>query len=133
MGASDPSKGCSYAGVPLQGNDTGLYCVGNWAQGSYNLFLLRMNEMTPTGGAIHSISTYPIYRPSIGKTTVPTITTAIKIPFSYSYTGDYMVYTKICGPWAEPVSWCIQGAITDWLIGGQVQPIDVSMDCIVTP
>jgi len=133
MGASDPSTGCSYAGIPLPGNDTALYCVGDWAYGSYNLFLLRLNGMDAAAGAIHSISTYPIYRPAIGKTTVPTITTAIKVPFSLSYTGDYMIYTKICGPWAEPVSWCIQGAITDWLVGGPVQPIDLSMNCIVTP
>jgi len=133
MGGSDPSVGCTYAGIPLQGNNTGLYCVGTWAYGSYNNFLLRMNEMTPRGGVFFNYSSAVTWYAGVGKTAVPTVNGAYKIPFSYSYTGDYVIYPFNCGPGAVAYTWYIQGAITDWLINGSITPIDLSMDAVVSP
>ena len=134
MGASDPSDGCAYHPYPyMQGNNTGLYCVGTWAQGSYNNFILRMNEMTPQGGVFFNWKSKPTWYAGIGKTTCPDLNGCFKIPFGYSYTGDYVIYPFTCGAGAVNYTWHIQGAITDWLVGGGVTPIDLSMDCIVTP
>jgi len=132
-GASDPSHGCAYSPDPyLQGNNTGLYCVGTWANGRDNKFLLRMNGMTPQGGVFLNCTSKPTWYAGIGKTTYPALAGCFKIPFSYSYTGDYVVYPFTCGPDAVALTWYIQGAITDWLVGGAVTPIDLSMDAVVS-
>ncbi len=133
MGASDPSDGCAYHPYPyMQGNNTGLYCVGTWAQGSYNNFLLRMNEMSPQGGIFFNWKSKPTWYGGIGKTTCPDVNGCFKIPFSYSYTGDYVIFPFNCGPGAVAYTWYIQGAITDWLVNGSITPIDLSMNAVVS-
>jgi len=134
MGGSDPSFGCTYAGIPLQGNNTGLYCVGTWAYGSYNNFLVRMNGMTPSAGVTFNFTALPLWWPGIGKTTVPALAGAFKIKFGYSYTGDYVIYPFNCGPGAVAFTWYIQGVISDWLNTppGSITPVDLSMDAVVS-
>jgi hypothetical protein len=138
FGASDPSVGTVYGGVPLQGNNTGLYSVGNWAQGSFNTFLLRMNGTDHTqvkGGAFFNYQSKVTWWGGVGKTTVPNIQgggTLYKIPFAQSYTGDYVVFSKALGSGAVNYTWYIQGAITNWLTGGSTLPVDASMDAIVS-
>ena len=135
MGGSDPSTNTNYAGIPLQGNNTSLYCVGTWAYGSYNNFLLRMNGIDHNairGGVFFNYIPLPTYWPNYGITTVPLIPGCNKIPFSLSYTGDYVIYPFHCGAGAAAFTWYIQGVISNWLIGGSVAPIEMSMDCVIT-
>jgi len=135
MGASDPSTGCTYAGIVLQGNNTGLYCVGNWAPGGYNNFLLRMNEMTPTAGVIAHFLRQQTWHSSFKKTSVPRLTGCYKFIFAFSYTGDYQIFRFNCGPGAVAARWYIQGVISDWMNTppGSPVPLDLSMDYVVTP
>ncbi len=133
-GAADPSAGCSYAGIPLQGNNTALYCVGNWALGSYNNFLVRLNGMTQSAGMVLNATPYipPMWLPGPGKTLVPRWAGMITVPFSPSYTGDFVSYPFYCGPNSVGTTWYFQGAITDYLTGGSVAPIDLSMNAIIS-
>lgn len=132
MGGSDPSVNTVYAGIPLQGNNTGLYCVGTWAYGSYNNFLVRMNAATTAGGVFFNYTQGYQWYAGVGKSTIPKVTGAIKIPFSYSYTGDYVTYPFNCGPGAVAYTWYIQGVVSNWVINGTIVPIDVSMDAVVS-
>lgn len=132
MGGSDPSVGCTYAGIPLQGNNTGLYCVGTWAYGSYNNFLVRMNGATTAAGVFFNFTQSVTWYAGVGKTAVPTVAGAFKIPFGASYTGDYVIFPFNCGPGAVAYTWYIQGVVSDWVTGGSITPIDLSMDAVVS-
>jgi len=131
-GANDPSDGCSYVGIPLGGNNTGLYCVGNWALGSYNKFLLRLNHMTPVSGVIFNQVSSITYYAGLGKTTCPSLNGVSQVLFTPDPIGDFSYYIFNCGYGATNFNWYIQGVISNWLIAGPVLPVDLSMDCVRT-
>ncbi len=138
MGGSDPSANCTYGAIPLQGNNTGLYCVGDWELGGYNLFLIRMNQMSAAGGLFFNYTQGYRWHNSIGKSTVPTVPVPAfaKIIFQTSYVGDYLIFPYYCKSGAVSIKWYIQGAISNRFFNVppyNLYPLDASMDVIETP
>jgi len=134
IGGSDPSIGCTYDDIPLQGNNTGLYCVGDWDLGGYNNFLLRLNGMTPAAGVVFNTVRFPLWWPGLVKYTIPELFNppCIRMIFNQSYTGDYVIFPFHCGQGAVSSTWYIQGVISDWLINGPIIPIDLSMNSVTS-
>jgi len=133
MGGQDPSNGITYGGIPLQGNNTGLYCVGNWALNSYNNFFVRVKQMPVNSGAFLNYTQGYQWYAGPQKSTIPTVNGCIKVPFAYSYVGDYTI--RVTNPQSPGVSikWYVQGVVSNWVTNGNIMPIDVSMNALETP